>query len=78
MPDWPRTIHYDLYEAMEAGDRDAWRPAFQSWAKTHRLRFKLQWEADLLRRLGELDQWKWAPGIQGLLDPPSLVDSRPW
>lgn len=64
MPDWPRTIPYDLYEAMEAADHDAWRAAFQRWGKTHQLRFKLQWEADLLRRVGQLDEYRCAPGIQ--------------
>lgn len=64
MPDWPRTIPYDLYETLEAADHDAWRPAFQSWAKSHQLRFKLQWEADLLHRVGGQSEWRWAPGIQ--------------
>ncbi|AZV78518.1 hypothetical protein EBB79_11945 [Parasedimentitalea marina] len=64
MPDWPHTIPYDLRETLEAADHEAWRPAFQSWAKSHGLRFKLHWEADLMRRVGELDQWRWTPGIQ--------------
>jgi hypothetical protein len=38
MPDWPQTIPYDLYKTLEAADHDAWRPAFQSWAKSHQLR----------------------------------------
>jgi len=64
MTDWPRTIPYDLYEAMEAADHDAWRPAFRNWAKSHRLKLKLQWDVDLKRRLGELDQLRWAPKVQ--------------
>jgi len=64
MPDWPQTIPYDLREALEATDHDDWRAGFGSWSKVHGLRLKLQWEADLLRRVGELDQWRWAPGIQ--------------
>jgi len=64
MPGWPQTIPQDLREALEATDHDAWRQAFRSWTKVHGLRFKLQWEADLLRRVGVLDEYKWAPGIQ--------------
>jgi len=64
MPDCPLTIPYDLREAREAIDHDDWRPAFRSWAKSHGLRFKFQRAADLMRRVGELDQWRWAPGIQ--------------
>ncbi|AZV77920.1 hypothetical protein EBB79_08445 [Parasedimentitalea marina] len=64
MPDWPRTIPYDLYETLEAADHDAWRAAFQSWAKSHRLEFKLQWEAALLREVGRLDEYRCLPMIQ--------------
>ena len=64
MTDWPHTIPYDLYEALEAADRDVWRPVFRTWAKSHRLKLKLQWDVDLKRRLGELDQWRWPPKIQ--------------
>ncbi|PCJ04859.1 MAG: hypothetical protein COB16_17235 [Rhodobacteraceae bacterium] len=64
MSDWPHTIPYDLYEAMDAVDSDAGLAAFRSWAKSHQLRLKLQWDADLLRRVGRLDEWWCAPGIQ--------------
>ena len=64
MTDWPHTIPYDLRESLEAVDHDDWCSGFRSWTKVHGLRLKLQWDADLLRRIGELDQWRWTPGIQ--------------
>jgi len=64
MPEWSRTIPYDLYETLEAADHDAWEPAFRAWARSHKLKLKLQWDRDLLRRVGELDQWRWAPKVQ--------------
>ena len=64
MPDWPQTIPQDLREALEAADHDDWRAGFRSWTKVHGLRFKLQWEADLLRRVGGVDQYRCLPMIQ--------------
>ena len=64
MPDWPQTIPQDLREALEATDHGDWRAGFRSWSKVHGLRFKLQWEADLLRRVGVLDQYRCLPMIQ--------------
>lgn len=64
MPEWPRTIPYDLFKYLESVDHDDWFPAFQIWATSHGLPIELQWEADLLRRVGRLDEWRWAPKVQ--------------
>lgn len=64
MSDWPHTIPYDLRKDLEAAGHDDWQRAFRGWAKIHQLKLKLLWDADLLRGVGELDQWRWAPKEQ--------------
>ena len=64
VPAWPNTMPEDIRQAIEAADQDAWRTPFRSWVKRHGLRLELTWWADLERRMGEQDQWRWPPLAQ--------------
>lgn len=64
MTGWPQTIPYDLRAALEASGSDAWEAPVRAWAKSHRLKLKLQWFPDLSRRMRELDGWRWKPSVQ--------------
>jgi hypothetical protein len=59
---WPSTIPYDLMLSLEASQtQEEWWLAFKAWAKSHRLRLKLQWMSELARNLSKLDDWRSRP-----------------
>ena len=59
---WPSTIPYDLMLSLEASQtqEELWL-AFKAWARSHRLRLKLQWMSELARNLSKLDDWRSRP-----------------
>jgi len=64
MSAWPWTIPEDLRQSMEAAGHDGWEPPVRAWAKKHGLKLKLQWFADLERRISGLDEYRDPPSIQ--------------
>ena len=64
MKGWPWTAPEDLRQAMEAAGHDGWEAPVQAWAKRHGLKLKIQWFADLQRRLVTLDEYRDPPSIQ--------------
>ena len=62
---WPHTIPYDLKLALEATQTpEAWWQAFQAWARSHSVRFKLQWMRRLAVDLAEQDRRRSPPTDQ--------------
>jgi len=62
---WPHTIPYDLKLALEATYApEEWQHAFRAWAKSHGLRFKLQWMRGLDDDLAEQNRWRAPPAVQ--------------
>lgn len=64
MSGWPWTIPEDLRVSLEAASREDWAQPFRSWAKKHGLKLKLQWFADLERRIADLEEYRDPPSIQ--------------
>ena len=61
---WPNTIPYDLECEMQARDATDWKSALRAWSKTHKLRLKLQWFADLEREMETLESYRFIAGSQ--------------
>ena len=62
---WPHTIPYDLQLSFDATQTpEEWWIAFQFWAKSHRMRLKMQWMRGLANDLAELDRQRAPPTDQ--------------
>lgn len=54
MSEWPEQIPRDLQLGFENSRKDAWRTTLQKWAKSHRLKLKIQWFRGLETAMAEL------------------------
>ncbi len=64
MPIWPNTIPHDFRIALEERRVDDWETALRSWAKSYGLRLKIQWFAQLERRMVDLHSMRFTAGAQ--------------
>ncbi|MCG7519742.1 hypothetical protein [Ruegeria sp. Ofav3-42] len=49
---------------MEKRDAGDWESAVRAWAKTHKLRLKVQWYSELQTAMADLDSYRFTPAPQ--------------
>ncbi|MES0824257.1 hypothetical protein [Ruegeria sp. SCP11] len=64
MTTWPDRIPFHLHKEFETRRVDDWQTALCVWVKSHGLKLKLLWWADLERKIADLHSYRFSAGSQ--------------